>query len=196
MPDPGVLHLARERAARLAALVDQLRPERLERVADILLDAFQEDHQVFVIGNGGSAANASHLACDLGRPLDGRDGSSFRVHSLVEGSPTVSAIANDRGYEHVYAAQLQVALRPGDVLVAFSTSGRSPNIVRAIEEARRRGATVIAFLGADGGEAIGLAHEVVHVAEPDSSLVEDAHALIQHVLVSYVRRRLSADAGT
>src|SRR5262245_6943316 len=149
---------------RLKAAIDQLPLDRIEAVGEILYRAYRHDKQVFIVGNGGSAATASHLACDLGKNTISATRRRFRVTSLNDNMPLVSALANDLGYEHVFSEQLKNLIRPGDVLISISGSGNSPNIIRAMQYARERAATNVALLGFDGGHALQLADE--HVLIP------------------------------
>jgi D-sedoheptulose 7-phosphate isomerase len=175
---------------RLRATIDRIPLERIERMGDILFRAYQHDKQVFVVGNGGSAATASHMACDLGKNTIGPNQRRFRILSLTDNTPLLTALANDVGYEHVFSEQLVNLIRPGDVLIVVTGSGRSPNILHAMHYARARGATVIALLGFDGGPASELADELVLVPSEDYGLIEDLHLILNHVLVGYFRERL------
>src|SRR3954462_10930803 len=113
----------------------------VERLAYELLDCWQTGRQVFLAGNGGSAANASHLANDLLYPVSKVPGSGLRVHSLTANASVMSCLANDEGYDQVFALQLGVLARKGDVLIVLSGSGNSPNIVKALETAKAIGMT-------------------------------------------------------
>jgi D-sedoheptulose 7-phosphate isomerase len=175
---------------RLKTLVDAMPVERIEAMGELLFQAYRHGKQVFVIGNGGSAATASHMACDLGKNTIGPNLRRFRIMSLTDNVALLSALANDAGYEKVFSEQLVNLIRPGDVLIVLSGSGRSPNIVDAMRYARSRAATVIALLGFDGGEAIELADEYVLVPSEDYGLIEDMHMILDHVLTSFFKLRL------
>jgi len=114
-----------------------------------------------VVGNGGSASTASHMACDLSKNTLAGNRPRFRVMSLTDNVALMSALANDVGYEHVFKEQLVNLIRTGDVLIVLSGSGNSPNVLEAMRYARERSATVIAFLGFDGGEAAELADHAI-----------------------------------
>ena len=149
--------------------------EDLERVR-------AEGRQVFLCGNGGSAANALHWANDLiyGAGKTGRGG--LRAHALPANVPVTTCLANDLGYERVFAAQLSVLGTKGDSLVVFSGSGNSPNILRALETARAMGIRSWAVLGFDGGKALALADGAVHFAVDDMQIAEDCQMVLGHMM--------------
>src|SRR5215204_3970351 len=134
--------------ASLAAAIDLV---SLERVADMLLTCQARGRVVFVVGNGGSAATASHFACDLSKGTRSGGPPTFHVVSLTDNVPLLTAWANDSGYERVFSEQLSALARPGDLLVAISASGNSPNVVAAIDAARSCGVGVIGLSGRSGG---------------------------------------------
>jgi D-sedoheptulose 7-phosphate isomerase len=175
---------------RLRAALDQIPVPRVEAMGDILYRAYQQNKQVFNIGYGGSAATASHMACDLGKNTITNNRPRFRVMSLNDNMPLISALANDVGYEHVFAEQLRNLIHAGDVLISISGSGNSPNVIRAMEYARSRAATNIALLGFDGGRAMELADEYMLVPIQDYGIVEDLHMVLDHILTEYFRVRL------
>lgn len=175
---------------RLHATLDRIPLQRIELIGEILFRAYEHNKQVFVVGNGGSAATASHMACDLGKNTLGPGQRRFRILSLTDNTPLLTALANDVGYEHVFSEQLVNLIQAGDVLIAISGSGRSPNILAALRCARERAATVIALLGNDGGPARALADELVLVPSEDYGVIEDLHMILNHVLVGYFRGRL------
>src|SRR4051812_8329987 len=178
---------------RLQTVVADLPLDRVEHIGDIIYRAYENRKQLFIIGNGGSAATASHMACDIGKNTITANAPRFRVMSLTDNTPLLSALANDVGYEHVFAEQLVNLIQPGDVLVATSGSGNSPNVVEAIRYSRDRGATVIALLGFGGGAAAALADEAIVVPCEDYGIVEDLHLILNHTLVGYFRERLQRD---
>lgn len=189
-PAPHALSVVSRQANRLRELIEELPADRVEAMGDALLRTWHRGRQVFVVGNGGSAATASHVACDLGR-IEAADGATFRVSSLVDNTALLSCLANDLGYEHVFVEQLRPQLAAGDALISISASGRSPNVLAAMRLARERRATNLGLLGFDGGEAIHLADEHVLVRSDHFGLVEDVHVAVNHLLVSYLRERLS-----
>lgn len=182
MSDDSLGRYVRAYFERLTGIVGAMPVERIEAMGEILFRAYKHNKQVFIIGNGGSAATASHMACDLGKNTIAPNRQRFRIMSLTDNMPLLSALANDVGYENVFSEQLVNLIRPGDVLVVISGSGRSPNIVRAMRYARERAATIIALLGFDGGEALALADEYVLVPSNEYGFVEDVHMILDHVL--------------
>ena len=166
---------------------------QLERAANILLDAYRRDATIFIAGNGGSATTASHFACDLakGARVEGMVG--FRVIGLTDNVPLMTAWANDTSYDRIFAEQLAPHVRPGDIFVAISASGASPNILAAAVVARGAGATVIGLTGQSGGKLSRLSHLAIRVpadAAEQIEQVEDAHLVIAHSLCVTLRARL------
>ncbi len=180
--------------ARLTAVMETVAPERIEAMGEILFRAYCHGKQVFVVGNGGSSATASHMACDLGKNTISPNLRRFRIMSLNDNVPLLTALANDVGYDRVFSEQLVNLIRPGDVLLVLSGSGRSPNIVEAARCARARAATIVALLGFDGGEARELADEYVLVPSDDYGIIEDVHMILVHGLTGYFKRRLELEA--
>ncbi len=168
----------------------------VKAAADRLWQAYRDDAQVFTCGNGGSSATASHFAEDLAKGMDPpAGGRRFRTISLVDSVPTLTAYANDMGYEHVFSEPLRNLVRPGDVLVAISASGGSANVLEALRAAREGGAEVVGLTGSDGGELAGLADLCVRVPSDSMQLIEDAHLAIAHALYRDLKARVEAPAG-
>jgi phosphoheptose isomerase len=181
-----------EEMARAAKSID---PAMLERAASVLVEAYLRGARIFSCGNGGSASIANHMQCDHVKGIRTATDISPRVHSLSANVELLTAIANDTGYENVFAYQLQSQAEPGDVLVAVSSSGRSPNIVRALTWARDQGLKTIAVTGFDGGAARDAAEVSIHVDCANYGIVEDLHQAVMHALAQYIRQlRMSADA--
>jgi len=181
-----------EEMARAAKSVDSA---ILERAAVTLAEAYVRGARVFSCGNGGSASIANHMQCDHMKGI--RTATDLRPHvlSLSSNVELVTAIANDTDYENTFVYQLQSQSEPGDVLLAVSSSGRSPNIVRALTWARDQGLRTIALTGFDGGAARAVAEVSVHVDCTNYGIVEDLHQAIMHALAQFIRQsRMSADA--
>ncbi len=155
-------------------------------VIDALIQRFQqalrEDRQIFVFGNGGSAANASHFATDLGKGASDRLNRRFRVLSLNDNVSWLTALGNDYAYEDVFVRQLMNYGRAGDVILGMSVSGNSPNMVRAMEWSRKNGLHTIALVGAKRGRMAELAHQVIVIDDTHYGRVEDAQMGICHML--------------
>lgn len=171
-----------------ARAVESLDLMSLQRAAGLLLDAYFAGATTFACGNGGSAAIADHLQCDHLKGV--RTGTDLvpRVTSLASNVDLITAIANDIGFEDVFAYQLQSQGRPGDVLVAISSSGSSPNVLRALSCARARGMATIALTGFSGGEARRLADVSIHVECSNYGIVEDLHQAVMHSIAQYIRQ--------
>jgi D-sedoheptulose 7-phosphate isomerase len=170
--------------------------DALARVAEMLLECNERGGTVFVAGNGGSAATASHFACDLAKGVQTKGVTPFRVAPLTDNVPLLTAWANDASFEQVFAQQLASLIRPGDILVAISASGSSPNILAAARLASQRGAEVIALTGASGGKLRLLANLTVRVPSPTIEQVEDAHLMIAHSLCVALRERMRLEAAS
>ena len=178
---------------QLRATIDTLPRDRLAEMGEMLFRAYRNEKQVFTVGNGGSASTASHMAADLGKNTIGPNMRRFRILSLNDNAAIVSAHANDIGYEHIFSEQLVNVIKPGDLLVAISGSGNSPNVVRAMTYAREQCAEVVAVLGFDGGLAAGLADLAVIFPIDHYGIVEDVHLIINHILVDYFKARLAEE---
>ena len=178
---------------QLRATIDTLPRDRLAEMGEMLFRAYRNEKQVFTVGNGGSASTASHMAADLGKNTIGPNMRRFRILSLNDNAAIVTALANDIGYEHIFSEQLVNPIQPGDLLVAISGSGNSPNVVRAMTYAREQCAEVVAVLGFDGGLAAGLADLAVIVPIDHYGIVEDVHLIINHILVDYFKARLAEE---
>jgi D-sedoheptulose 7-phosphate isomerase len=175
----------RDYLAALDATLRALRPEQVAAIIDAVRDARDRDAQVFVVGNGGSAATASHFATDLGKGASlGRE-RRFRVLSLTDNVPWISALANDLSYEDVFVEQLKNFARPGDLLLAFSGSGNSENVLRAVRYANEIGCRTIGLGGFAGGRLREEARECLVVAADHMGRIEDGHFVVQHLIVYY-----------
>ena len=173
-------------SSRLSAALQGFDWTPVERLAYELRDCWQSGRQLFLCGNGGSGGNANHLANDFLYALSKTKGSGLRVHSLSANPSTITCLANDEGYDQVFSLQLAVLARAGDVLVVFSGSGNSPNIVKALEEAKTIGMTSYALLGYSGGKAKALADVPIHFAIDDMQIAEDAQMVIGHMLMQWL----------
>ena len=144
--------------------------------------ALKEDRQVFVFGNGGSAANASHFATDLGKGASDKIGKRFRVLSLTDNVSWMTALANDYSYEEVFVGQLKNYGKPGDLALSMSVSGNSPNCVKALEWAAKNGLHTVALVGAKRGRMAEIAEQVIVINDTHYGRVEDAHMGICHLV--------------
>jgi D-sedoheptulose 7-phosphate isomerase len=175
----------------LYATLDRLDCGALLRVAACLQRARDTGGTIFLAGNGGSAATASHWANDLGKATKYPAARPIRVVSLADHMAWLTALANDEGYDRVFSGQLENFARPGDVLVVISASGNSPNLVAAVKTAQASGVRTIGFLGFDGGLLKSLVDDCVWLPTPRGAYgpVEDAHAIVCHVLTTCLASR-------
>jgi D-sedoheptulose 7-phosphate isomerase len=160
--------------------------EKLEEISAMVLDAYKTGKQVFVIGNGGSAATASHLCCDLQKSVSLDGGKQFKVMSLTDNVPVMTAWANDFEYEDIFARQLSTWVQPGDLVIAISGSGNSKNVIKAVEVGNESGAVTIGFSGFDGGKLAKTALHNVIVPSNDMQHIEDLHMVFSHLIFRYV----------
>ena len=161
--------------------------KQLDSIRSILAAAYKRKKTIFIIGNGGSATTASHMACDLSKTVTGPDheGVGFRVIALTDNVPLITAWANDLDYCSVFLRQLRNLCDPGDVLIVVSGSGNSPNIVAAVECAKKKKMATIGLLGFDGGKAGRLVDCALIVPCREYGPVEDLHMAIAHMITSY-----------
>ena len=159
----------------------------IERIVNVLRDARAQKKTVFLFGNGGSAATASHLACDLAKGTNATGRPRLRVIALTDNVPLISAWANDSSYEDVFAQQLRQQVESGDIAIGISGSGRSPNVLNALKVARSAGAITIGLTGFDGGDLKNLVDLCVVVPDNSIDQVEDVHLMIGHVIASCLR---------
>jgi len=169
------------KTALLKAL-DSVDLDLVAQAIEILREARERGATIFVCGNGGSASTASHFVCDMVKGASfGRD-KRFRIMALTDSLATITAYSNDVGYDCIFAEQLRNFARPGDVLLAISGSGNSPNVVQAAEYANQAGCRTIALTGRDGGKLGRAAQLEIRVAEPHMGRIEDGHMVVCHML--------------
>ena len=165
----------------------------VEEMIEVFLRAYEEGRRIFFFGNGGSAATASHFCEDLGKGTlpSPEAGGRIKAISLTDNTPYITAWANDEGYEVVFEQQLANLAEPGDVTVAISGSGNSPNVLRATDYANKNGLFTIGMTGYDGGRLGKIVKINVHVPSFDMGLVEGVHLLLVHYVVDRVREKLA-----
>ncbi|HEY1336324.1 MAG TPA: SIS domain-containing protein [Bryobacteraceae bacterium] len=159
--------------------------DKVNRAIDAFVRARDEDRQIFVCGNGGSASTASHFVCDMVKGASYKRGSRFRILALTDSLPTITAYSNDVDYEAIFVEQLKNFARPGDLFMAISGSGNSPNVIRAMEYARDAGCRTIALTGRDGGRLAPLAELNIQVSHPHMGHIEDSHMIVLHMIAYY-----------
>lgn len=167
--------------------MDRLPIGRIESMAQRLHTARMERKQIFVMGNGGSAATASHMACDLGKNTLAPDYPRIRIHALTDNMPFFSAYGNDCGYESVFAEQLANYVEPDDVVVAISASGNSANVLNAIRLAQQHGAFTIGWSGYDGGKLAHMVDLPLVVPSHNIEQIEDIHMMLSHMVTMALR---------
>jgi len=185
----------------LKTVLDHLPLDQISKVADILFACYQADHTIFAFGNGGSGALASHLVTDFGKgthfpgPKELASVKRIKAIAVTDNMPMVTAWANDTHYDDVFMRQIENFLQPGDVALAISGSGNSPNVLRALEFARGAGATTVGLGGFGGGKMKDLLDCPVIVPSNNMQQVEDAHVIIGHLIFLDLKGRIAALAG-
>lgn len=176
--------------SRVRQYLDGLDLDAVDALGRLLDQARRGQHAIYVVGNGGSASTAAHIATDWSYVAFRSEQDNCRVFSLTDNSAMITALGNDVSYADVFSGQLRVLLQPGDVVVAVSASGNSENVVRAVEVAQRRGAVTVGLVGFDGGRLRDLCDHVVHVKtlHGDYGPVEDIHLMINHILTTFLRQ--------
>jgi D-sedoheptulose 7-phosphate isomerase len=162
----------------------------IERVVQIVLEAYERQGHLYIMGNGGSASTATHFACDLSKATIVEGRARLRVTSLTDNVALLTAWANDTSYQDVFAEQLANLLNPGDVVVAISASGESANVLAAVEQARARGAITVALVGFSGGQLKRVVDAAVHVPSMSYGVVEDCHLVLEHAITESTRAAL------
>jgi D-sedoheptulose 7-phosphate isomerase len=165
---------------------------QIDFIARLLHQAYQDEKTTFLFGNGGSAALASHFACDLakGTWIQGTSGKRFRAVALTDNLPMLTAWANDSGYEDVFAEQLRGFIQPDDVALAISCSGNSRNVLKALEVAREAGAVTVGLGGFDGGFMRSLCDTALIVSSDNIQIIEDLHLSVAHCLFTLMRNHI------
>ena len=185
----------------LKTVLDRLPLDQVSKAADILFACYQSDHTVFTFGNGGSGALASHLVADFGKgthfpgPKHLSSFKRMKALAVTDSMPMITAWANDTQYEDIFMRQIENFLQPGDVALAISGSGNSPNVLRALEFARSAGATTVGLGGFGGGKMKDLLDCAIIVSSNNMQQVEDAHVIIGHLIFLDLKRRIAALAG-
>jgi D-sedoheptulose 7-phosphate isomerase len=165
--------------------IDTIDLEKVNRAIEILIQARDEGRRIFVCGNGGSASTASHFVCDMVKGASFNREKRFRIMALTDSLPTITAYSNDVGYECVFVEQLKNFAEPGDVVVAISGSGNSPNVLRAVEYGNSIGCRTIALSGRNGGRLGPLAELNIQASNPHMGRIEDVHMIVMHMICYY-----------
>lgn len=171
--------------------IEAISREDIARVVDALFEAWKGDRTTYIIGNGGSASTASHMMNDMSKFTRFAGKKRFRAVALTDNVPLMTAYGNDQSYDEIFLEPLMNLLRPGDVVIAISGSGNSPNVLRAIEYANANGGVTIGLCGSPGGKLAGLAHIRVIVPAGHITQQEDGHLMINHVVATVLAERIA-----
>ena len=182
----------RSYAARLSMLMEAFDWAPVELLARDLADCTRSRRQLFIAGNGGSAGNATHLANDFLYGVAKNPGHALRVNALTANAAVLTCLANDEGFDRVFEIQLAELANAGDVLMVFSGSGNSPNILKVLEQAKRMGVKSYAILGYSGGKAKSLADVAIHAPLDDMQIAEDMQLIIGHMIMQWLWENRSA----
>lgn len=176
---------------RIKILLDELDTAPVEKATQIIESAYSNESHIFLIGNGGSASTASHMANDFSKGICTNSQKRFKALSLTDNASFLTAISNDKGYEEIFADQLKVFLKKGDVVIGLSASGNSQNIINALQYAKAHGAKTIGFVGFDGGKMKGMADVCIHVKTQKGLYgpVEDIHMILDHIISGYLNEK-------
>ena len=169
----------------LAEAIDRIPLDKVNQAIEWFGEARDQGRRIVVCGNGGSASTASHFACDVVKGASYNYDTRFRIMALTDQIPTITAYANDVAYDVVFVEQLKNFAEPGDLVMAISGSGNSPNVIRAVEYANSIGCRTIALTGRDGGKLGPLAHLNIQVPVPHMGRIEDAHLIVCHMIGYY-----------
>jgi D-sedoheptulose 7-phosphate isomerase len=180
--------------SELEQMVQAISLADLKRVLDILEAAYYKGHRLFIMGNGGSAATASHFALDLAKNTIVAGAPRLKAISLTDHVPLITAWSNDTHYEHIFAEQLANLIEAGDVVIGISASGNSANVINAVKLARQSGAVTVGLLGAKGGKLKEIVDAYVLAPGQNIEQEEDAHMILAHVITRHMRAVISKHA--
>lgn len=178
--------------SHLQGVLERLKLADVRKSIDVIMDAYHADKQVFVIGNGGSASTASHLACDLGKGTSVAGKKRFRVISLTDNVASMTAWSNDVSYDDVFVEQLKNLVNSCDVVIGISASGNSENVIRAMQHASEIGCRTIGWSGFGGGRLAKICEVNVIVDSDQYGPVEDVHLILNHILHAWIREELTS----
>ena len=171
----------------LEQMVQAISLQQLQHVLQLLEETYYSGHRIFIMGNGGSAATASHFALDLAKNTIVPGAPRLKAISLTDHVPLITAWSNDTAYEHIFAEQLANMIEPGDLVIGISTSGNSPNVINAIQLAKACKASTVGLLGAKGGKIKEMVDAYVLAPGQNVEQEEDAHMILAHVITRYMR---------
>jgi D-sedoheptulose 7-phosphate isomerase len=171
----------------LEQMLRDISQAHLQNILSILEDAYRNGHRIFIIGNGGSAATASHFALDLAKNTIMPEAPRLKAISLTDHVPLITAWSNDTAYEHIFEEQLANMIEPGDVVIGISTSGNSPNVINALNLAKKTCAATIGLLGAKGGLIKDIVDAYILAPGQNIEQEEDAHMILAHIITRHMR---------
>ncbi len=192
--DHAAIHQMFEESAAVKLRFAKEYVSRIESVARSMADVLRRGGKLLFCGNGGSAADAQHLAAEFVNRFQ-QDRRALAAIALTTDTSVLTSIGNDLGFEQVFSRQVEALARPGDLLVALSTSGNSPNVLRAVEAARRLGLATIGFAGGDGGALAANVDEAFVVPSRETPRIQETHITLGHALCALVEELLAAEAG-
>jgi D-sedoheptulose 7-phosphate isomerase len=187
----GTPHYIRDYFHTLKDLMDAVDEKRIAEIVDIIYDVYENDRRLVLCGNGGSGSTSSHLVCDFQKNILLDGGKPFEAIALTDSPALIMAWANDTDYSNIFAGQARTWLRSGDVLLAISGSGNSPNVLKAVEVANEVSATSIGFCGYNGGRLAEMAQIPVVIERRNMQQVEDMHMILGHIIFSALRDRIT-----
>lgn len=164
-------------------ILSRLDQNAINGLMNLMEETRKSGHRIFLCGNGGSAATASHFVCDFMKGVSLNQSVKYDLECLNDNTPLMSAISNDIGYEEVFVMPLRAKLHPGDLVIGISGSGNSENVVRAIAYAKEHGARTAALVGYSGGKLLSMADQAVHVPIDNMQIVEDVHMILDHLMM-------------
>jgi D-sedoheptulose 7-phosphate isomerase len=168
---------------KLKKVIDSIAIDEVNRLMNLLVDALQEERQIFIMGNGGSAATASHFVCDFNKGLSWNKQKRFKLICLNDNVPTMMAYANDTSYEDVFVEPLKNYFRKGDLIIGISGSGNSKNVLNAITWGNANGGITIGLTGYNGGKLKETAMHGIHINVDDMQITEDLHMALDHCMM-------------
>ncbi|MCC8152340.1 MAG: SIS domain-containing protein [Lachnospiraceae bacterium] len=174
-------------------VINNLNIDEINQAVQAIKDAYEREATIYVFGNGGSAATASHFVCDFNKGICEKLDKKFHLICLSDNTPVLTAIANDISYDDVFAFQLENKLKEDDLVLAISGSGNSKNVIKAVEYAKQVGANVVGITGYSGGKLRELADYYMHVAVDDMQITEDIHMMFDHMMYWVLSKELKSD---
>jgi D-sedoheptulose 7-phosphate isomerase len=187
--------LFQEYLGGLKELIDQVSEEFVEDLVSALEEAWKTDKRVLLLGNGGSSSTASHIVADLQKMVQLDTGKALKALCVSDSVPLLTAWANDTEYANVFSKQVSCWAEPGDIVIAISGSGNSPNVIRAVEAGNEAGAITYGLAGYEGGKLLQTAQKCMVVYSRNMQQIEDVHMIALHLIFSILRKRLTPDSG-